>query len=122
MPQQDTKVQLTLSWGKCSGNVWCGFNDVDLAHNVFSSGGVYVIWSQAETVYVGQAEELRERLADHRKDARIQQFRSLNLKVTWAEVASSQRDSVERYLSDVLNPLVGERTPTATPIVVNLPS
>jgi hypothetical protein len=57
MPQQGSKVQLRVSWGKCTGGNWCEFNKVDLSAQTFDGGGVYIIWhggAEPRVVYVGQ--------------------------------------------------------------------
>jgi len=123
MTQQSAGVQLQLAWGKCRTGNWCQLNTVDLSHDAFNGGGVYIIWhggEEARVVYVGQG-VLRDRLSDHRDDARIQAYAHLTLYATWAAVQADQRDGVEAYLSQECAPLVGERRPAATPISVNLP-
>ena len=117
-------AQLQVNWGNCIGDVWCSLNQVDSTHAAFGQSGVYVIWHGGQTpkvVRVGQATVFRDRLADHRKDAAIQQYARYGLYVTWAPVAQAKRDGVERYLAGRLSPLVGSRFPDATPISVNLP-
>ncbi len=121
--QQSAGVQLQLAWGKCSGGNWCQLNSVNLSHDAFNRSGVYVIWhggNKPRVVYVGQG-VVRDRLSDHREDARIQAYADRTLYVTWAAVPAGKRDGVEAYLSSTYGPLVGERRPTATPISVNSP-
>jgi hypothetical protein len=126
LTRQSTGVQLQLGWGKCRGGGWCGLNSVNLSHEALDVKGVYVIWcgatknERAAVVYVGQG-AVKERLAAHRDDARIQQYADRTLYVTWAAVDAARRDGVESYLSSTYSPLVGERRPDATPISVNLP-
>jgi hypothetical protein len=126
MTQQSAGVQLQVAWGKCMGGNWCGLNTVDLSHDALNVSGVYVIWhatteqAEAAVVYVGQG-AVRDRLADHRDDLRIQAYANRGLYVTWAAVAADKRDGVEAYLSLNYAPLVGERHPAATPISVNSP-
>lgn len=123
MTQATQKIQ--LDWGMCRPNRWCPLTTVDLDHETFGTGGVYVIWhdgTAARTVRVGQAAAIRERLAVHRYDPEIQAYqRQGTLLVTWAQVSPTQRNGIERYLSEQLQPLVGERYPDAAPIPVNLP-
>jgi hypothetical protein len=123
MTQAAQKIQ--LDWGMCRPNRWCPLNTVDLDHEAFGTGGVYVIWhggTPARTVRVGQAAVIRERLAIHRDDPEIQAYqRQGTLYVTWARASARQRDGIERYLSEQLQPLVGERYPDVAPIAVNLP-
>ena len=72
-------------------------------------------------MYVGQG-NIAERLAVHRDDPSILRYTHFGLFVSWAEVAVSARDGVERYLADQLLPLAGERHPDVPPIVVqNVP-
>ena len=115
---------MNLHWMKCVGDVWCKLNAVNLDHQHFDGvEGVYVIWhggDQASVVYVGQG-VIRDRLREHRSDARIQQFADLDLYVTWSNVESAQRDGVEAYLAQHWNPKVGERHPPTSPITVNSP-
>ncbi|GFP25849.1 hypothetical protein HKBW3S25_01330, partial [Candidatus Hakubella thermalkaliphila] len=70
-------------------------------------------------VRVGQG-VIRERLTAHRNDSDILAYRSHGLYVTWAKVSASQRDGVERYLAERLNPKVGISFPDVVPIPVNL--
>jgi hypothetical protein len=123
MSQATTQIQLYVSWGKCTGDRWCELNTVDLSHEAFSSGGVYLIWhggTKPHAVYVGQG-TFRDRLLDHRKDPRIQAYSKYGLYVAWALVDASKRDGVEIFLANQYSPLVGDRHPDAKPITVNLP-
>jgi hypothetical protein len=43
------------------------------------------------------------------------------LLVTWADVDWRYRDGVERYLGEVLQPIVGRRFPDVASVEVNLP-
>ena len=114
-----------VQWIKCQGEVWCQMNSVDLNHSHFNNrGGVYVIWhggETPETVYVGQTNSLRDRLATHRMDDSIQRYQHLGLFVTWASVHPVDRDGIERYLFDTMRPKVSDRRPSALPIPVQLP-
>lgn len=123
MSQQTEGVQLHVTWGRCGGNSWCSLDTVDLSHEAFDAPGVYLIWHGGDNpraVYVGQG-NIRDRLARHRADPRIQAYSKLGLKTTWAGVEAAKRDGVEAYLAKVYEPLVGERRPDAAPISVNLP-
>ena len=115
---------MQVQWNKCQGNEWCPLNTVDLDHSHFNNmEGVYIIWhggSNPATVRVGQG-VIRDRLKAHRNDPQISAYANLGLLVTWASVSQSQRDGVEAYLAQKLNPKVGERFPTRAPIEVNLP-
>lgn len=112
-------MALELKWTKCMGDVWCDFHRVNLSHAHFDNlSGVYVIWSNKITVRVGSG-IIKDRIADHRNDPQITAFP--NLRVVWAQVNRNQMQGVEKYLSDLLNPKVGERFPNVTPIPVNWP-
>lgn len=81
--------------------------------------GVYVIWqANGPVVRVGQG-NIRDRLAAHRQDEDINRYASLH--VTWAPVSVFHRGGVERYLANVLRPVVGEAFPNVTPTPVLLP-
>ncbi|SRR5713226_6742181 len=115
---------MQLVWVRCEGDAWCPLNTVNLQNNHFDNlEGVYVIWHGGEhpaTVRVGQG-VVRDRLAAHREDRDVQASSHFGLFVTWAQVSSAQRDGVEKFLADSLNPKVGERFPNRAPIAVNLP-
>jgi hypothetical protein len=116
--------ELTLDWQKCQGNVWGNFLGVDLQHNHFNDMyGVYVIWHAGQnpaTVRVGQG-CIRDRLQDHRNDNAILAYKQDGLFVTWASVSANNCDGVERYLAEILKPLVGDRFPNVSSIKVNSP-
>lgn len=115
---------MQITWNKCQGDTWCPLNTVDLTHNHFDGlEGVYIIWHGGQnprTIRVGQG-GIRDRLNSHREDQDIQAYSGLGLFATWARMSASSCDGVEAYLASQLNPLVGERFPDVTPIVVNLP-
>ena len=115
---------MNLNWVKCQGDVWCKLDTVNLDHPHFNSmEGVYIIWHggiSPHTVRVGQG-TIRDRLRSHRTDPEVQQYSSLGLYVTWASVEKSQRDGVETFLYTRLSPKVGQRTPVALQINVNMP-
>ena len=121
MAQQSASVQLRIAWGTCTGGNWCTLNSVNLSHNALDVLGVYIIWhgptkqAKAAVVYVGQG-AVKDRLADHRNDARIQAYADRTLYVTWAAVQADKRNGIEAYLSRKYAPLVGERHPAVTPI------
>lgn len=113
---------MQLNWVKCSGNVWCPLETVNL-EGIGDVGGVYLIWHGGQTprwVRVGQG-NIKERLSAHRNDPQILEYRTHGLFVTWAAVVSNLRDGIEAYLALQCNPLVGERFPDRIPVVVNLP-
>ena len=114
-----------LNWGTCGyDSHWCNLINLELPLSG-NPRGVYIIWisgSPRRIVYVGQG-DISDRLAAHRIDTRITQYgRYGTLLVTWTSVSVLQRDSVERTLADMLNPLVGKEFPAKDMIVdVNLP-
>ena len=115
---------MQLIWVKCQSDVWCKLNYVDLDHDHFhNKRGVYVIWyggSEPKVVYVGQG-NIKERIAAHRNNEKIQKYEHLSLYVTWATVSEKDLDGVEGYLADIWRPIVGVDHPTSERIVVNLP-
>ena len=117
-------MTLNVSWNKCQDDVWCDLLTVNLDHEHFNDmEGVYIIWHAGQnpaTVRVGQG-SIRDRLSEHRQEKEILAYQSYNLYATWAQVAANQRNGVERYLAEKLNPKIGSRFPDVTPITVNLP-
>jgi hypothetical protein len=124
MTQSSGSTKLSVSWGRCSGDTWCSFAKVDLSHQAFGAGGVYLIWHggpKPRVVYVGQAAVFRDRLTEHRTDQRILAYSNSVLYVTWAPLRDPSRDGAEVYLANRYSPLVGDRHPDATPTAVNSP-
>jgi hypothetical protein len=115
---------MRVEWVKCQGDEWCPLNTVDLNDPYFDNlEGIYVIWYGSEDgawVRVGQG-NIRERLLAHRYNPEIQRYADRGLRVTWAALAPQYHDGVEAYLTRSLSPLVGTRSPSATPIEVNRP-
>lgn len=111
---------MEVYWGRCGDDShWCSFKNLNLESDVFNDKkGVYIIWSDKTVVRVGSG-IIKNRIADHRDNSEINQYP--NLKVTWAKVNANQMEGVEKYLSDVLSPVIGERFPDRTRIEVNLP-
>lgn len=111
-----------VTWAKYTSGAWCGLATLNLAApELVDAGGVYVIWRPYDrrAVRVGQG-TIVDRLRQHRCDREILTH-GPGLLVTWANVAPSWRDGVERYLANQYQPLVGTTFPFATPIPVNLP-
>lgn len=111
---------MQLNWQKCAGDVWGSLSFVDLAHGHFDNmEGVYIIWQgSGPIIRVGQG-NIRDRLGRHRNDPDI--VRHDRLYVTWAPVHATHRNGVERYLANVLRPVVGDAFPNVTPTPVSLP-
>ncbi|MBI2063984.1 MAG: hypothetical protein HYT65_03280 [Candidatus Yanofskybacteria bacterium] len=104
-----------------------GFNlmTLDVAGQHFDDMvGIYVIWhggSYPWTVRVGQG-VVRDRLGKHRIDPDILKYKDLGLNVSWVKVGSQdERDNIEAYLANVLDPKVGKRFPDKSGKPVNAP-
>ena len=115
-------AMLSVGWRNCGDDGhWCDLEKLDL---VMKTTGVYIIWHEgnpSKVVRIGQG-KIAERLAAHRNDPEITAYSKFGpLLVTWAAVSAAQRDGVERYLADRLNPLVGDEIPYVEPIAVNNP-
>lgn len=115
---------LNLKWWKCGNDGhWCSFKNLDL--DSVTESGVYIIWyegSPGRVVYVGQGDPISERISAHRSNDDILAYQDRGtLRVTGASVAVAERDGVERYLANKLQPLVGSAHPDTDPIEVNLP-
>ncbi len=116
---------MQVTWIKCGDDGhWCSLEKLDLS-SLGNTAGVYVIWHEGnpmQTVRVGQGDPIKDRLNEHQKDEEILAYNKIGtLRATCAAVSSNQRDGVEKYLVDILHPLMGERFPDRTPIAVNLP-
>jgi hypothetical protein len=117
-----------LNWYlKDNNNHYYELNRVDLSHTDYDEfKGVYIIWyitasNTSTMVYVGQG-NIRERIAAHRLDSRIQNYSNYTLFVTWAQVyLEPDRLGIEKYLHDKFNPLEGEPPPGVNPIRANTP-
>ena len=64
---------------------------------------------------------IRDRLTEHRNNPAITKYQSSWLYVTRAKVDRQYRDWVEKFLWDILKPIVWERFPEWISIWVNLP-
>jgi len=104
---------MELEWRICE-NGWCDLRIVKLGWSS-GKGGVYVIWSGKGVVYVGQG-DFEERFSKHRRDPQILKYvANRGLYVTWAVVEKGYRSGVERFLADILEPLVDTTVLTMTP-------
>ena len=106
---------------------WSLYGNSPLHFNIFGRPkGIYIIWYQnywgnPVTVRVGQG-DIKARLSEHRLDPAIRKHAYNGLYVSWTPILFAyQRNGVERYLGNTLNPLVGSNYPVATPKQVNLP-
>lgn len=106
-------------------NEWFDFLRLNLDAPYFmGKNGVYVIWytspSIAKVVKVGSG-NISERLKEHRSNPEIIKFsNSGQLKVTWIVVGENEMFGIEKFLSRVYSPLIGERFPDDPEIQVNL--
>ena len=116
--------QMQLNWTMCQGNVWCKLNSVNLKHAHFNNmQGVYIIWHgglNPAVVYIGHG-NIKDRIAEHRRNPMIQKYDHLDLYVTWATVHEHYRHGVKAYLADQWRPIVDTREPQVDPIAVNSP-
>lgn len=113
------------------------FFDVKL--ETVRSEGVYVIYSMPNllgvqdmralgnilagprTIYVGQG-VVADRLQQHRSNQTMRAMNSQStLYVAFADLGSGDRDHVERWLANRLQPMLGDAHPNAVPVEVNLP-
>jgi hypothetical protein len=119
-------MPLVLEWMKCLGDRWCCLFDVRLdSRHLDELNGVYIIWYWEDrylpaVVRVGQG-NIKERLLQDRQKPAILALKDYDLVVTWAFVGESQRDGVERYLGETLDPIIKSLLPEASPIRVILP-
>lgn len=123
-----------VDWYKCEGGVWCPLESLDLSQDSVQQRGVYIIWTPTKplpVVYVGQVRTgtFGKRFDDHLQDKTITRHGLYNsrskkrhLYVTWAVVPPHQRNGVERFLADRLDPIEGDRHPDVLPIPMNLPT
>jgi len=111
---------LNVTWVQSQAGTWLPFETFNIAD--VKAYGVYSIWhdgNPSRTVYVGQG-DIKSRLLAHRSNPKITKYSAYGtLRVTWAELSAAQVDGVERYLADMLLPLVGEAHPDVLPIPVN---
>lgn len=117
--------EMSVRWIKCTGDVWCKLETVNLDHQHFNDlGGVYIVWHggpKPATVRVG-AGVIRDCLLAERRNTRTQHFAEFGLYVTWASVDEVTRSAVRSYLTQRLTPLVpDEGAGVADPRSVNLP-
>lgn len=114
-------MSLQINWIRCTNGLWCSFNGLGLSNPRYVDlNGLYIIWSSEKTnvIRIGSG-QIKSRILAHRKDDKINSYPDLY--VTWAKVNGNQMEGVEKFLSDRLNPKLGERFPDRTPIEVNLP-
>lgn len=113
-------------WVKNSNNnEWFDLLRLNLNAPYFlNKEGIYIIWyagaGGSKVIRVGQG-QIGLRLQEHKNNPEITRYGAYGqLKATWAIIDKQYRDGVEAFLFDSYSPLVGERSPTAQPIAVNL--
>ncbi len=130
MVQSARGAALALSWRRCGNDGhWCSLLGANLDGGSLAKGGVYVIWaeeadgSRKKGVYVGQGKPVADCLARHREEVVITRHQRSGrvLRVSWAAVKKEQREGVEHFLAQTLQPLEGDRWSDDDPIQVNLP-
>ena len=79
---------ISVTWRKCGNDShWCDFFRLDLSNDLDGDAGVYIIFyltsnqGNGRVVRVGQG-NVAERLASHRQDTRIIQYKPKGLLVT----------------------------------------
>lgn len=97
-------------------NDWFDFLRLNLDAPYFlGKRGVYVIWytspGLAKVVRLGQG-NISERLKEHRSRPDIMQYASYGqLKVSWVILNENELFGVEKFLSRIYSPLIGDRYP-----------
>jgi hypothetical protein len=113
-----------IKYEKEGRQAWCELYSVPLEHEHFRHlGGVYVIWHAGRhpVIRVGQG-YIKTELTTLRLDPRLEaRNRESRLFVTWASVPRDERDRVERFLYDMLDPELRDQAPEVEPLAVNLP-
>ena len=113
-----------LNWIQCQGDVWCKLNSVNLDHAHFDNmHGVYMIWHSGlkpAVVYVGRG-YIKDCIAKHRNDTKIQEYEDSGLYITWARVAENEQRGIVAYLSKEWLPKIKEEFLQEAPIEVNFP-
>lgn len=113
--------------GICNDGKWCRFASASFSA-LEGVLGVYIIWRPAtrmrgrQIIYVGQG-NIRNRIFQHRSGpSRLIGPAREYWRVTWIEVRSArERDGIERYLADSIEPAVGKSWPKVPPVPVSLP-
>ena len=117
-------------WARCKNKEdktrhWCNFWKLKL-DRMEGKSGVYVIWADSGfpyAIYVGQG-DIADRIKDHRGERPFIKIRDDGEKmfVTWQPFTDNELDGREKYLADLLNPVIGQRHPRkAKPIKTDPP-
>lgn len=114
-----------LEWAKCTGDVWCLLEKLDLEHkNLKGVDGVYIMWAEEggaiSVIKVGYGNIVKE-LQKNKQDRAIIPFFAKKLKISWAEAPILKRKGIIAYLHKKCHPKITDEVPNVTPIEVNLP-
>ncbi len=107
-------------------------NIENASKSVTNQAGIYLLWVQLKTekwkcYYVGQAENLQERLLDHcsqdeQNDCIKNNVQNYVSGYEYAKVSrQAERDGIQKYLYDNLKHECNKQDPGGTSIEVNLP-
>ena len=140
---------MTVQWQKCNDypflGRWCRLDsdilndprlEIHLGRNLYGFNnsirvmGVYIIWAgmRNRTILKVGSGIIKNRFEEHLNDPKVQAYKHRGLYATWAsflfvDKAVDKQRSVERFLGNFLNPVLGERFPAnVDPIWVNLPA
>ncbi len=108
------------------------YDESEVRRYVPDDAGIYLLWVKLKTgkwrcFYVGQAENLEERLLDHLSGDEENKCIKNNVSnyvcgFEYAKVSKqSDRDGIEKYLYDYYKPECNKVDPGGKPIEVNLP-
>ena len=115
---------MEVEWRKCRDDKWCSLNYVILEER-HERGGVYIIWhggNNPAVVYIGQTNDIKGRLEDHRSNNIIQKYEVHGLYVTWAYVdGEDTRKRIEADLWSYYAVKEGLKQTHAYPIAVSKP-
>lgn len=115
--------------------LWSNFHKLtsdNVKHSVPQDSGVYLLWVKLSNdkwrcYYVGQADNLQERLLQHLSHSEKNNCIKTNVRdyisgYEYAKVSKqSDRDGIEKFLYNHYKPDCNETDPGGTPIPVNLP-
>jgi hypothetical protein len=120
---QGRPAKIEVSWARSGPvpRVWYALETLDL-DRTSDTAGVYVIWHEGKpsrTVAVGQCSSIKQQLSTYKNHEGVLAYREFGtLRATWATVPDEFRDGVEKYLVDLLTPLMGDAPTGVTPIAV----
>ena len=116
---------MEVEWNRCARNRWCELNTVDLSHELFAEGGVYLVWNRGDHPAVLQAGcgNIRDKLTALKNSPEYQPYKEGDVRFAWAIVREEdKRAGAAAYLAEKLKPLLGGSFPGVVTIPVNLPS